>query len=124
MLKALSFEGTTKVLNKGVDVALVIAPADEKPALYASKVCGVCGVSTAVLCVTQLQPVDKRTLSHFCQTAGRMVFADRALYEAVRHVLDARVHVFIAPEKNAKSFADTVLRSKRNSRNGDSNETT
>ena len=113
MLQALSFEGTTKVLNKGVDVALVIEPLDAEQALRAAKICGVCGVSTAVLSVTETDPVDRRTIAHFCGTAGRLVFADRALYDAAACSLTEHTKVLIAPDKSAKAFSDTVFAVKR-----------
>lgn len=113
MLEALSFEGTTKVLNKGVDAALAVRPEDADEALRAAKVCGVCGVSTAVLSVTETDPIDTRTFAHFAKTAGRLVFADRALYEAAKCALDEKTKVLIAPGRDAKAFSDTVFAVKR-----------
>lgn len=113
MLEALSFEGTTKVLNKGVDVALAVRPADADAALAAAKVCGVCGVSTAVLSVTELSPIDTRTFAHFADTAGRLVFADRELYQAAKCALNENTKVRIAPGRDAEAFSDTVFAVKR-----------
>ena len=60
MLKDLPFFGTTRVANKGVDVALIVRPSHTAEAVKAARRCGVCGISTAVLEVTQTDPPDQR----------------------------------------------------------------
>ena len=81
MLKDLPFFGTTRVANKGVDVALIVRPSHTAEAVKAARRCGVCGISTAVLEVTQTDPPDQRTLEHFCTLTGRLVFEDQQLLE-------------------------------------------
>lgn len=56
MLKSLPFEGTIKVRNKGVDIALLADADTVELAFAASRKLVVCGVSTAVLKVTCLDP--------------------------------------------------------------------
>ena len=111
MLKDLPFTGTTRVANKGVDVALVVLPEHTEDAIKAARVCGVCGISTAVLEVTQLDPPDQRTLEHFCNTTKKLVFANRELLEV--HTLLAGTEVAIVDETTVKGFSDTVFAIKR-----------
>ncbi|MDO5142620.1 MAG: hypothetical protein Q4D31_06345 [Eubacteriales bacterium] len=87
MLQSLPFEGTIRVRNKGVDIAL-LADADTVDAAFAaSRELVVCGVSTAVLEVTCLSPIDTRTLESYEQITPRMLALTRAVYDAVRPCL-------------------------------------
>lgn len=111
MLKDLPFTGTTRVANKGVDVALVVLPEHTEDAVKAARLCGVCGISTAVLEVTQLTPPDQRTLEHFCTTTKKLVFANRELLDA--HVVLAGTEVMVVNTCTIKSFSDAVFAIKR-----------
>ena len=107
MLKDLPFSGTTRVINKGVDAALVIRPEQRDAALTAAKICGVRGVSTAVLEVGCLCPPDQRTLEHFCHLTGCVVFGDRDLLAA--HVIPAGAGVAAAPSPTPQGFTGAVF---------------
>lgn len=106
MLKDLSFSGTTRVANKGVDVALVVRPEHTTEAVKAARRCGVCGISTAVLEVTQLDPPDQRTLEHFCALTGMLVFEDQQLLEA--HSTPVGTRTLIAEDCTAEAFSKAV----------------
>lgn len=111
MLKDLPFTGTTRVANKGVDVTLVVLPEHTEDAVKAARICGVCGISTAVLEVNQLTPPDLRTLEHFCTTTKKLVFANRELLDA--HVVSEETEVIVVNECTVKSFSDAVFTIKR-----------
>lgn len=111
MLEALPFTGTTRVANKGVDVALVVYPTSTESAIQAARICGVCGISTAVLEVTQLYPPDQRTLEHFCVTAGKLVFESETLMLA--HQIPKGIDVCILENSSVKAMSDAVFAIKR-----------
>lgn len=108
MLKALSFGETTEVINTGVDITLAVEPADREAALRAAKICGVCGISTAVL---QIAPdeVGKRTIAAYCELTGRIVFADEALCQRVCRAMPVQAQTWIARGKDAQSFAKAIF---------------
>lgn len=108
MLKPLPFEGTVKVINKGVDAALVIGKAEEEAALRAAKICGVRGISTAVLQIPESAPADRETFRYYSGLAGVFVFADKSLYERCRSLLSDDDRVQVAGAKDEKSFAKAV----------------
>mgnify|MGYP005771319903 CR=1 FL=1 len=64
------------MINTGVDITLVVEPADREAALRAAKICGVCGISTAVLQVAP-DEVGKRTIAAYCELTGRIVLPMR-----------------------------------------------
>lgn len=83
MLQSLPFEGTIKVWNKGVDIALLADADTVELAFAASRKLVVCGVSTAVLEVTCLDPVDTQTLSYYEATAPCMLALKPEIQKAV-----------------------------------------
>ena len=87
MLESLPFEGTIKVRNKGVDIALLAEQNTVDLAFAASRKLVVCGVSTAVLEVTCLSPIDIRTLHSYERITPRMIALTRPVYDAVRPCL-------------------------------------
>ena len=90
MLKDLPFFGTTRVANKGVDVTLIVRPSHTAEAVKAARRCGVCGISTAVLEVTQTDPPDQRTLEHFCTLTGRLVLRISSCWKSIPFLLTQR----------------------------------
>lgn len=106
MLKDLPFFGTTRVANKGVDVALIVRPSHTAEAVKAARRCGVCGISTAMLEVTQTDPPDQRTLEHFCTLTGRLVFEDQQLLEV--HSIPADTKILVAEDCTAEAFSKAV----------------
>lgn len=86
LLPSLSFQGTTKVVNKGVDVTLVTDSANIEVAMKASRTLVVRGISTVVLEVTCLSPIDERTMIHFIEATGALVFTNTDIYEATKHL--------------------------------------
>ncbi len=87
LLPALSFQGTTKVINKGVDITIVADGSTIGTAMKASRILVVRGISTAVLEVTCVTPIDERTISHFVEATGALVFINQKLYEESKHLL-------------------------------------
>lgn len=104
--KDLPFFGTTRVANKGVDVTLIVRPSHTAEAVKAARRCGVCGISTAVLEVTQTDPPDQRTLEHFCTLTGRLVFEDQQLLEV--HSIPADTKILVAEDCTAEAFSKAV----------------
>lgn len=96
MLHALPFEGTIKVRNKGVDIAILADAETVELAFAASRVLVVCGISTAVLEVTCLDPIDTKTLRYYEQTTPILFAMTAPILDAVRpHVqADTRVALF------------------------------
>ena len=105
MLEDLPFTGTMRVVNKGVDAALVVRPAYTEAALRAAKRCGVRGVSTAVL--EAADPPDLRTLEYFCTLTGKLAFSDRALLEA--HAVPAGTSIWVAEGETEADFSNAVM---------------
>lgn len=109
MLEDLPFAGTMRVVNKGVDAALVVRPVHTEAALRAAKRCGVRGVSTAVL--EAADPPDLPTLEYFCALTGKLVFSDRALLEA--HAVPAGVRALAAEGDTETDFTNAVMSLRR-----------
>lgn len=100
MLPSLPFQGTTKVVNKGVDITLVADGATIDAAMKASRTLVVRGMSTVVLEVTCLDPIDERTLNHFIDATGALVFTNQEVYKSAKYLLkeDTLTDVSITPE--------------------------
>ena len=112
MLKALSFGETTEVLNTGVDITLVVEPADREAALRAAKICGVCGISTAVLQVAP-DEVGKRTIAAYCELTGRIVFVDEALCQRVCRAMPVEAQQWVAGGKDEQALAKAIFAAHR-----------
>lgn len=96
MLESLPFEGTIKVRNKGVDISILADAQTVDTAFAASRQLVVCGISTAVLEVTCLDPIDIRTLAYYEKTTPCMLAMTKELQHAVQHALisDVRIQTF------------------------------
>ena len=121
--EGLPFFGTTRVANKGVDVTLIVRPSHTAEAVKAARRCGVCGISTAVLEVTQTDPPDQRTLEHFCTLTGRLVFEDQQLLEV--HSIPADTKILVAEDCTAEAFSKAVsaIKKKKGKAEPESDET-
>lgn len=84
MLESLPFEGTIKVKNKGVDAAILADHDCVDMAFSVSRKLVVCGISTAVLEVTCLDPVDTKTLAYYEATTGGLLTMNADILAAVR----------------------------------------
>lgn len=116
MLPSLSFQGTTKVVNKGVDVTIVANEKTIEAAMKASRSLVVRGMSTAVLEVTCTDPIDERTISHFVQSTGALVFADSFLYESAKRLIKPETFVEvcnISSERELIELVEKIVESKR-----------
>lgn len=105
MLEDLPAGGTMRLVNKGVDAALIARPAHIEAALRAAKRCGVRGVSTAVL--EAADPPDLATLEYFCALTGKLAFSDQALLEV--HAVPSGVRTLAAKGPTEKDFSDAVM---------------
>lgn len=94
MLESLPFEGTIRVRNKGVDVALLADRDTVDMAFAASRKLVVCGVSTAVLEVTCFDPVDTRTLHSYESITPCMIAMTRQIFDTVRPCLQHKDVLF------------------------------
>ena len=109
MLKSLPFEGTIKVRNKGVDIALLADADTVELAFAASRKLVVCGVSTAVLEVTCLDPVDTQTLSYYEETTPCMLALKPEILQAVRPCL-AKGYAIEMLERNTEGALIAAVR--------------
>lgn len=91
MLESLPFEGTIKVINKGVDIAILADTNNSALAFGASRHLVVCGISTAVLEITCFAPVDARTLAYYEKTTPCMLAMTEEILEAVRSLISPDV---------------------------------
>ncbi|MCQ2499828.1 MAG: hypothetical protein MJ117_00615 [Lachnospiraceae bacterium] len=87
MLHDLPFEGTIKVRNKGVDIAILTDSDFVDTALAATRSLVVCGISTAVLEATCLDPIDERTLGYYEETTRVIVATSEKLYDSAAAVM-------------------------------------
>lgn len=109
MLHSLPFEGTIKVRNKGVDAAILADSRTADAAFAASRSLVVCGISTAVLEVTCLSPVDTRTLAYYEQTTGgRLLAMTQEVFEAVRPHLSEDTRLCLFAGGNEKDLIGAV----------------
>ena len=109
MLDSLPFEGTIKVRNKGVDVAILADSATVEKAFAASRRLVVCGISTAVLEVTCLEPLDTRTLGYYEDTTGGALLAmTREIFEAVRPQVRESTHLWRFGGENERDIISEV----------------
>lgn len=88
MLPSLDFKGTTEVINKGVDITLLTCKEKADVAYSLTRYLSVCGYSVAVLSVTELDPVDMRTIRYYESTTPLLLFLDESVGEAVIPLLD------------------------------------
>lgn len=88
MLKSLPFEGTIKVVNKGVDVAVITDGINSHTAMAASRPLVVTGISTAVLEVTELEPFDTRTFQYYVDLINKFVFVNEEMAVAAKPYLN------------------------------------
>jgi len=101
MLPSLGFEGTAKVVNKGVDVTLITDTAGKDELFQVSRTLVVCGISAAVVEVTELDPVDMKTIRYFEDTTPILVFFDQNVSDAVIPLLRPETQYRIIRETNA-----------------------
>ena len=87
MLPALSFQGTTKVVNKGVDVTIVANEDTIDLVMKASRTLVVRGISTAVLEITCLLPIDESTIRYYVDSTKALLFVNQELYQKSKHLL-------------------------------------
>ena len=87
MLPSLGFEGTAKVINKGVDVTLLADASGAEELYRISRHLVVCGISAAVVAVTELDPVDVRTIRYYEDTTPALLIFDQKVADAVIPVL-------------------------------------
>ena len=81
-------KGKTRVVNKGVDVAVIASSNTVSAAMRASRTLVVKGISTAVIEVMTINSLDKDTFLDFAKKTEAMVFTEQYIYEAVKRVLD------------------------------------
>lgn len=113
MLEDLPFNGTLQVVNKGTDICLVIRQKHRAEAMCAAKICGVCGISTAVLLLPEKKSPDKRTLDYFMNTVQGFVFAEAELIEKIKPFLSANISHVMAREETQKGFTEAVFALKK-----------
>lgn len=104
MLPSLPFQGTTKVINKGVDITIVADRDTIGTAMKASRILVVRGISTVVLEVTCLTPIDERTLSHFIEATSALIFVNQSLYMATRHLLKPETLTAVCTTASEQEF--------------------
>ena len=109
MLKSLPFEGTIKVRNKGVDAAILADCDTVDLAFAASRKLAVCGISTAVLEVTCLSPMDTRTLQYYAEITPCMLAMTQLIHDAVKpYLLQQNVMIAVFSGKGETDLFCTV----------------
>lgn len=101
MLPEVKINGTAKVINKGVDITLLTTEEDVEKAFYFSRILAVKGISAAVLQLTELKPVDTKTLKYYESTSDGFVSFQRAVYNAVFSVLGRNTKLCLLPKPGA-----------------------
>lgn len=108
MLESLPFEGTMKVRNKGVDIAIIANTETVSEAFAASRQLVVCGISTAVLEATCLDPIDTRTLEYYEKTTLCLLAMTESVYDAVRLVIAPDTRLVLFAGSSASELVITV----------------
>ena len=110
MLPSLKFEGTARVINKGVDVTLLTDEKGSGDAFWVSRYLVVKGISAAVLSVTQLDPVDMRTIRYYEETTGVLIFLKKDVYDAVRTQLLKKTRAVLLEEEQSDRLPGEIAR--------------
>jgi pyruvate/2-oxoglutarate/acetoin dehydrogenase E1 component len=76
--------GKTRVINRGVDVAIFVSSDLAGDAMLASRTLVVKGISTAIIEVMTIDPLDEETFIDFAQKTGALVFLEQRLYDAFK----------------------------------------
>lgn len=87
MLPSLPYDEKVKVLNKGVDITIIVNEETEEIAMKASRNLVVSGKSTAILLITDLENLDYKTIYYYERITGAFVFADENLFNKIIPVL-------------------------------------
>ncbi|MCR5666678.1 MAG: hypothetical protein K6G01_07580 [Eubacterium sp.] len=116
MLPSLGFEGTAKVINKGVDVTLIADELGAQELFQISRHLVVCGISAAVLAVTEINPVDMRTIRYYEDTTSLLIFFDAKVAEAVIPLLDSKTKYCSMNECSAQEIMQKVAKEKKATR--------
>lgn len=103
--------GKTRVVNRGVDVAVFTTTEFSAEAMKASRTLVVKGISTAVIEVMTLEPLDKETFISFAEKTGALVFAEQSVYEAVCGLLKGKQDVILekVKEPTIQGIIETTL---------------
>ena len=118
MLESLPFEGTIKVRNKGVDIALLADQNTVDLAFAASRKLVVWGGSQAVLEVSCLSPIDIRTLHSYERITPRMIALTRPVYDAVRPCLHTEQMLSLFEGQPGESAFIAAVRQRMQSNQG------
>lgn len=104
--------GRTRVVNKGVDVAVFAGSSCIGDAMKASRTLVVKGISTAVIEVLAIEPPDEETIISFAEKTGALVFTEQRLYEAFRGLLKKyeSVIIEIALDSTPQNIIDTTIK--------------
>ncbi len=108
MLKSLPFEGTIKVRNKGVDIALLADCDTIETAFAASRKLAVCGISTAVLEITSFDAIDTCTLAYYEQTTICLLAMNHTVFTAVRPYIAEKTYLRVFQGTGEPALIDTV----------------
>lgn len=108
--------GKTRVINRGVDVAIFASSALAKEAMTASRTIVVKGVSTAVIEVMTIDPLDEETFISFAQKTGALVFVEQWLYDEVEELLkdDKDLLVEVVKEPTVQNIIQTTFELMKN----------
>ena len=103
--------GKTRVVNKGVDVAIFTTREFSIEAMKASRTLVVKGISTAVVEVMTLEPLDKETFISFAEKTGALVFAEQSVYEAMVDLIKGKQDIILerVKETTVQGIIETTL---------------
>lgn len=104
MLPSLGFKGTAEVVNKGVDVTLISDSEGKKELFELSRYLVVCGLSAAVVAVTELEPVDMKTIRYFEETTPLLLFFSEAVADKIIPELKPETEYKVIPAYTTSSM--------------------
>lgn len=109
MLPSLPFEGTAKVFNKGVDITFLTDEQGANTAYEVSRYLSVRGISAAVLVVTELYPVDMRTIHYYEEMTRTFFFLKPDIYNAVVPCLETQTRCWMLKHQEVPELLREAL---------------
>ena len=102
--------GKTRIVNKGVDVTVIASSNTIAQAMKASRTLVVKGISTAVIEVLTIEPLDKKTFLDFAEKTGVFIFTEQWLYKAITEQLlnHESIMIELVKEPTSQNIIDTT----------------
>ena len=108
MLEGPKKTGSIKILNNGVDVAIVIAQGEANEVMRASRILAVRGVSVAVLEETCFDPMDVTTLHFYKKRVQFFAGVGVNVVEAIRSYIGSETRIVLLKKNDAAYIVANV----------------